>query len=1501
MSAAIPANPEFLRPWLGAGLRGALIFYSVCALVLIITLLCWLRWGRGPRRRRTYRQAKRLLQQKDWRRALDTLQVLRSTGKLSTMWTGRARNIEGECMRLAGEADLTEGRFEESLERFRSAAALLNLDAHDYQERIKEQMLAEVRRRFAHGNKTDEVLTLIERALKLQPGCEEALFWRALCQVRSGLGERAVATLRETVNGTARAQPQALDPLLYLGALLLRQGQTQEALRHLSEANRLCPESPFVSLLLGSAIVASGGDQMALRPLQRALGAQGFQGWNKLHQRAWVEGLPGPNGQPASGKGRSLVSYVRRLASEHAFHCPVFGDVTALVRQGWFALGQAHYRLGRYQESADLFGKVLQEGAPTVPVLRGLGLSLARLERYDEAFKHLRAAFEQEEPKNHLTAGYLALCGARGKPNKAEDKANNVAWAIQLLGRFSVLGDREWAGLVSGVFTEARACDLSVPAKDRERLCQVLASVEAVDASAASSFEELYVAAPEAVRQEHAWLYCRAAQVHNTGSLHGLDLFARTCGDDPAARAFFGERQWNFDDVQYAYLERLARWRDDWLTRRNGTADEPSPEFVLRPAQEQLLLERSMSHEAGGDLETAIAAVEVLHRLAPHHRTALDRLAQLHYRKGNLESAAACLAEQHALDPQDSKPLIQRAIIEQQCGNPEAAFNAIQQALSLTDSTKRAAVAFLGARLALANYFKTANRGCDHPSWQQAAAFLQTCLQHQPDHTEALWRLAAMRAAEGNRAGLAALAADLRRPEVEHALYHYMGAVSNLAAGAPQEAIAAAERVASSGTIDAEQPPTHISPLELESAFVLGWALQQQNESDAAIEPLKRIAGTRGPSADQARALLGKIYFQRADYDNAVLWWSAIDAGKRAALQLDKPLRDTVLLTGLLALQAERFEQAGDRFREAARIGNRDPRIEQLARIKAAQQLLYTETQDLLDTRPAENAAWLLKNTIQDGCSDANVGYLLALAYKRQDNLLETRNALRQIMPPDAYVRLQLALLSIREARSSGIAGAPLVQAEQELEQAWQWCQDARQAGTTGVTAISYAVGFDLLCTRLSLGKIAEAIPLLSPLLELTSQREEQQPLLLLQALLQSSQAPPPQEQEPPSASNALLAEMNRDDEEVLLNLVRGLGHLETSGLLLKALATVRRESLPVRQATIELGILQAKQLLDRGQALQAERLLTGLWGDRAAFVHLSDATQIIYHNLRGCCAVLCQDFESGAKHFRSALNLREDDARLQQNMALTHELQGRILDGDPHWNRYLDLLDTRLPMPPVRPDGEYHERLAFESLTRLAQRNSDRENWSGALTYLQRAHQLRPDDVDTLEKLFHLNNQLKRVEDARRTLDYLRHVRADAPQLELYELELIEIKSMDDIERLLAEIERVRQKYPGDAVVSERAGSMVGNVINFLNATSKQHREQLHKTTRSLNRLQSHQVNWPEVHKFLRSMRSALVKMKKAIDRCQPLAVSEQQRRQLQQLRQKIEADIELCRSLSG
>src|SRR5262245_31092970 len=99
-------------------------------------------------------------------------------------------------------------------------------------------MLKGVRSLFdsTSGDDTQAIHGLITRILIIQSPCAEALFWRGLCFVREGRSDLALTSLQAAREAT---EGRVLDPLLYLGVLLLRQGDVQEALKYLSEANRL--------------------------------------------------------------------------------------------------------------------------------------------------------------------------------------------------------------------------------------------------------------------------------------------------------------------------------------------------------------------------------------------------------------------------------------------------------------------------------------------------------------------------------------------------------------------------------------------------------------------------------------------------------------------------------------------------------------------------------------------------------------------------------------------------------------------------------------------------------------------------------------------------------------------------------------------------------------------------------------------------------------------------------------------------------------------------------------------------------------------------------------------------------------------------------------------------------------------------------------------------------------------------------------------------------------
>jgi tetratricopeptide (TPR) repeat protein len=926
------------------------MYLVVAALAIGLLIVVYLGFAPGPRRRRAFRRAQKQLEAGSWKEALVLVDSLGGKGG-STAWRARLRNCAGECHQRAVDQALKDRRYEDALEHTQQATSLLGLDETDQRSRVVEAMLAEIRRLFAENTGTEAtkvVLAMIERTCALAR-CRppEATYWLALCEIRQGLFDQALTTLTGVFE---QAGKQVLDPALYLGILLHRLGRPQEALRYLAEANRIDPNCPFITLQMGVSIIAAGGDSgLALRALQRALGNRGLGMWQGQPDRAWVEGFP---------EGRS---YVRRLATRYGYVCPLLGsDLNILLRQGQLALTQALYRQERFQEAAELYGKLLQESPPTTMLLRGYGLSLARLGQYDQAYKHLRIALEQEEPKDPFTAGYLAQCGALGKPTNPDDKPRNITWALRLLGRYPVMGNHEWAGLVASIHAEAHKIGMEPGVEDQLLLCDSLASVRAADPIAAMSYSHLAGSFPDAVRPVYAWLYARAATVHEINSPNDLDLFARTFQDPSTARSFFEQQKWDLGEVEYIYLERCARQAPGQFPTVLGP-DYPSK-------GEAFLLSRSRQQEEAGRKQPAQACAEVLLKLAPESVAAHDRLACLHHRRGETDRAIELLEGWRRLAPADHWPHVRAAIIEQERGNALRREEAIDQALGLTRGPLRAAIAFLGARLALRSAVNelqahggrespertSTPRGLSSPARHEQMGALvpgspdhtyealttsqrlfHECLREEPDHVEALWCLAAVHSVLGDREALASQAAIMDRPAVSDARFHFFGAVCNLAAGQYRRVLDLGVRAASADR-----------SLEVDSRFVMAWAHLHLGEVEAARESFRRVAADdKSPSAGLARAMLGQLSLQRGSFDEAIEWWTGIDRAARNRWGFEEPLRQTVLLAGLHALQEERFEQAADRFREAGKLGLRDRRLGgliTLAMVKAGQRLLYS-------------------------------------------------------------------------------------------------------------------------------------------------------------------------------------------------------------------------------------------------------------------------------------------------------------------------------------------------------------------------------------------------------------------------------------------------------------------------------------------------------------------------------------------------------------------------------
>ena len=942
--------PEFLHELIGNSALAGLLLYGSCATPLLILLLVlWLVLGPGPRRWRGMRRARQRLREGHWAEAAERVRKLRLIGRPSKGWRKTFDDFEADCLQAAADLALSEGDYEGVMEHALKAAHLRGKDGLEVRAGIQAAMLAEVRRLFSikHTADTSDITDLIARTMMIQSPCREASFWQALCDVRNGHSDQALVNLQIARTGQARslslddgfgdistpgaAPPPTspfIDPPLYLGAILLMRGQPKEALRFLTEANRMDPGCPIVTLQLGAAMIAAGGDtQFAVRALQKAMGPRGLAQWEGNPQRAWVEGFP------------EHRSYVRKLAAVYAYTCPLWGsDLILLVRQGNLALAQGQFKLGNYQDAANLFDRALKEGALQLPVLRGLGLSLARLGRFDDAFKHLRTAHEMEATKDRITTGYLALCGACGKPSSEEDRRQNLAWAVDMLTQFNAPQDTEWAGIVSRVFAEAREHDIPAGPDEQLYLCEHLLSVYAADPLAAGAYHHLMATHANLMRPEYAWLYCRADEQHDVGGAHALELYAITFGDPAAARAFFAERQWDFDSIEFAYLRRAAQLAPGHFPAPLG-ADYP-------PRGERLLLERCDQMEQAGQPDAARQAIDIFVKLSPANTRATDRLAALHYRAGHLDEARALLAQWHTYQPDDPLPLVREAAILHQQGQEEACRARLQMAMERSTGRRRANVAFLGARLLLQSYANA--DGADATSLDPVKALLLDSLSHDPSHPAALWCLAAVHWLHGDNAALAALAGRMEQPAVAGQRFHYLAALAHLLGNDPAGALTACQQVAeraAAARADRNGEANGTLHLAVESRYLAALAQVRLGDRPGAIDSLTPLARTPGsPTLAHAQAQLGAVEFAEGRHEAAIRSWQALDAKQRQAWGLGEPLAQTMFVNALDDLLGGKYEPAADKFRQAGRLGCRDRRLGPLlllALFKAGQQAVY--------------------------------------------------------------------------------------------------------------------------------------------------------------------------------------------------------------------------------------------------------------------------------------------------------------------------------------------------------------------------------------------------------------------------------------------------------------------------------------------------------------------------------------------------------------------------------
>jgi len=1200
-----------------------------------------------------------------------------------------------------------------------------------------------------------------------------------------------------------------IDPVLYLGMLLVREGKHKEGLRYLAEANRAAPNSALVNWQLGAALVVAGADAtLAVRALQKATAPEGLPQFAASPDKFWTAALP---------EG----SFVGRLAAKHSYQCPILGgNVPGMVRHAKLALGQALVRLDRVLEAVTIFEDLAKQSEPTLALLRALGMALCKVERYDEAYVHLRAAHEQDASKNPVTICYLAYCAVRAKPSRPEDKPANVRWAVRLLIDVPVPVEAEPAKSAAQVFAEARALGIPVPVEDQLRLCDTLVALNLAEPVAAAAFDQLAVAVPDAVRPPYAFLYGRTAFVHKYQGERDLELLTRIFKHEELAREFYEARKWDLGEVERLYLER-------WAQKNSGFPEVFGAEYPARC--EKNLLERAKNLEEAGDAAGVAATVDLLRRLIPANALSFDRLAKLAWVRKEVDEAVRLLHEWRQHAPDDPQPLVRLAIIEQGRGNADVALEFMQQARQGTPETERVSLALLGAKLAL-----KAGRN------EYAIAWLRDLLQAEPKHPEALWLLAAMYWQKGDHENLAALAAAMDRPDVADPRFQYLAAVCQITHGELDAAKQTARRVAADAAWQAE------------GDHLVGAVHLLRGDYPGAVNRLESaLQAPEGSYHDHGRALLGWLKFEQREYVAAARLWQQVGADKRKEWGIEAVEPGVAFLAGVQGLKANDPVAAFEWLQLARERNWQEPRLNVLnerALVEATGLMLEKNAgTDLEPLLPALDRASKSHSPHQ-----LRAALLLARIHRKQDRLPEARDVLRRVSPPPVPILMQMALAALQDHQ--------LTQAEEILVQIRQM-----EPG-------DLATALNLFWTRLSLGQKDAAQEMLPGILDLVTAPEQRRLLQQLQVLLKGGAAVTP-----------ALIDLTAEEEQRIIKLLFSLGRLETTVPLLCQLGAARSQSQPAREAQLLAMLRLGKQRFDRGDWLGAERWLSPL---------AKAQPKAAVRNLLGCIACMMQDFASGILHLQEALRLAGDDPRIHQNLALAFTWQGDPAEADLCWGRYLGTMEKRLPRPPGFID--YREQLRFQLLKYLGNQKYEAEKWPEALAYLEEAQKLQPENLELSERLFLLYVQAGQRAEARKLLTEMQTLKPKHPTYEMYELDLIEVRSGEDLETLVETLHHVVEQLIHDPSVQDKAVTRVWPMLQY---RSDQLTKVMREIREDLRQLPDDSRAWYEALRDLRSVKRDLRRLRQVTRYCASLQVADATRRKLDGLTGELERKIDYCR----
>src|SRR5262249_1296212 len=123
---------------------------------------------------------------------------------------------------------------------------------------------------------------------------------------------------------------------------------------------------------------------------------------------------------------------------------------------------------------------------------------------------------------------------------------------------------------------------------------------------------------------------------------------------------------------------------------------------------------------------------------------------------------------------------------------------------------------------------------------------------------------------------------------------------------------------------------------------------------------------------------------------------------------------------------------------------------------------------------------------------------------------------------------------------------------------------------------------------------------------------------------------------------------------------------------------------------------------------------------------------------------------------------------------------------------------------------------------------------------------------------------------------------------------------TLEDVETMLGEIERIAREHPRDARVEERVLAQVGNlVLPFLGNYCEQLTEQTSQVQRQGRNLPGDQVNWTALDGGRPAYLRDFPKLRRLATRCLSLVTHERHRRIVQELCEHIDRKVEVCRRL--